>query len=91
MLITQESGYRLVDVTADDVNLWKRDKVTQGILKLIISISEEFSQRLATGETLGKNVEQATARVVGAITGLGILQEIIEARFEEVKDEANND
>lgn len=81
MLVTQESEFIVPGCTLEEVRFWKHDKVTQGILHIISNERADYTERMAAGQTLGEDVAQATARVVGVLMGLDFLKELLEAKF----------
>jgi len=69
---------------------WKHDRVTQQIIQIVSQEIEGSADRMGAGETLGEDIIQATARVVGYIEGLKFLENIMEAiNFVEDKEDAN--
>ena len=68
---------------------WKHNEVTQQILKIVNQEKMNSSLRVGTGETLGENVIQQTARAVGYIEGLGFLIDLVQLQFvvEGMEDE----
>ena len=68
---------------------WKHNEVTQQILSIINQEKLNSSLRIGTGETLGDNVVQDTARAVGYMEGLGFLLDLVQLQFvvEGMEDE----
>lgn len=96
MSVTQEiPEYEIVAPNEALIN-WKLNQVTQQVKAILAAELDNSGRRIGRGETLGENVVQDTARVVGYVEGLQFavdllaLQMVVETK-EDTADENNQD
>ena len=85
MQVTEVVQYA-VDAAPEEIMSWKHDKVTREMLKLVDNEIRDYEQRIGSGETLGDNIQQDTARAIGNIDGLKFLKYVLEAKFVETEE-----
>ena len=62
----------MLKLSKDELNAWLDLATTEKIYELIVDKRQQYANLLLDGGTLGANVAQETARIVGIIAGLDI-------------------
>ena len=62
----------MLKLSKDELNAWLDLATTEKIYELIVDKRQQYANLLLDGGTLGTNVAQETARIVGIIAGLDI-------------------
>lgn len=70
-----------IPASPEEILSWKGLKVTKAVLKLLKEEQRDYEYRAGAGETLGLNIEQSTARLVGFCDGLKFAQDLMSAKF----------
>ena len=60
----------MLKLSKDELNAWLEQATTDKIYEILVEKRQQYASLLLDGGTLGANVAQETARIVGIIAGL---------------------
>lgn len=73
-----------VEISGDEFRSWTENRITKEVVKQVLGIRENAKEYLAGGNTIGKDADVSTDRMVGRIEGLTELFNL----FHDVKEDA---
>lgn len=76
----------MLKLSKDEFQLWLDSGATDKVFAILESKRAQFIEILTSGQTLGPNVEQETARIVGILQGLDMALKIEIEESEEDND-----